>query len=717
MIQHYTYIIWTIILSIFASSGALYSQPLQPSDITCISLSDNGDITVTWTPAVDPNGYFTYYEILVSPNPAGPYAPAGTTNSIGTTNFNYSTGIAPPTNPYYFKIITHSNDGVTNYASAPSAPIGTIYLVATPSTNPLGYANLNWNSPYPTNTPSPPGMQYELWMERGGSWGLIQTMPFGVTNWAYEIVEMCDELLRFQVRLATPYGCSFLSNTPSGLYRDLISPDIPVITSISVDLNTEDAIINWLPSVAPDTKGYLIYKCQGNNPPTTTLIGTIMGHTNTQFTDVVTNTSNGAVQYAIAAFDSCYMLTPPMVPASPIGNCNRSIYLEATLYSSCTDYIRLLWQPYEGWENGVDSYTIYHGFSTLPPGPGNPISYTPIATVAGNVSTYTHHGIPQTDGYNCYYIQGNAAGNPYQATSNARNVFVSYPTTPSMIYLGAASVISNDSIKITVDITPTTFPHEYRLQRFGINSNTWIDIAAQTSTTAAQLEFIDKNLATDVFSYTYRIIVKNGCNSYVDTTNLGITMVLDGVANSDLFVNTLSWTSYGDWENGVSSYRIYREIDDNGIEELIGELTAGAYLFFEDDVSSLLFTQGKFCYRIEAIENPSSATSIVHASFSNTICLEQQPVVWIPNTFILGGVNDTFRPVISFADFETYRMIIFSRWGDIVYDTNDINSPWDGTFEGKAAPQGTYVYHITIKDGLGRGIERRGYINLLIRKN
>jgi gliding motility-associated-like protein len=69
--------------------------------------------------------------------------------------------------------------------------------------------------------------------------------------------------------------------------------------------------------------------------------------------------------------------------------------------------------------------------------------------------------------------------------------------------------------------------------------------------------------------------------------------------------------------------------------------------------------------------------------------------------------------VISFADFTNYRMIIYSRWGDVIYDTTDFLAPWDGFMNGEPVQQGVYVYFISIEDGKGRPIESRGTVTLL----
>ena len=40
-------------------------------------------------------------------------------------------------------------------------------------------------------------------------------------------------------------------------------------------------------------------------------------------------------------------------------------------------------------------------------------------------------------------------------------------------------------------------------------------------------------------------------------------------------------------------------------------------------------------------------------------------------------------------------MNIFNRFGELIFESNDIGTGWDGTYKGKASPMGVYVYKIT----------------------
>lgn len=69
---------------------------------------------------------------------------------------------------------------------------------------------------------------------------------------------------------------------------------------------------------------------------------------------------------------------------------------------------------------------------------------------------------------------------------------------------------------------------------------------------------------------------------------------------------------------------------------------------------------------------------------------------WLPTAFTPNrdGLNDEFKPVQRYDYVNTYRMTVYGRWGGLVFETNDINTGWDGMHKGVPAPGGTYVYRV-----------------------
>jgi gliding motility-associated-like protein len=70
--------------------------------------------------------------------------------------------------------------------------------------------------------------------------------------------------------------------------------------------------------------------------------------------------------------------------------------------------------------------------------------------------------------------------------------------------------------------------------------------------------------------------------------------------------------------------------------------------------------------------------------------------IFVPNIFSPNGdgINDVFQP-LDFGAAKTFNMKIFNRWGELIYETNDINQPWNGTYKNKLLDVGVYTYYIT----------------------
>ncbi|MEI6313157.1 MAG: gliding motility-associated C-terminal domain-containing protein [Bacteroidota bacterium] len=87
-----------------------------------------------------------------------------------------------------------------------------------------------------------------------------------------------------------------------------------------------------------------------------------------------------------------------------------------------------------------------------------------------------------------------------------------------------------------------------------------------------------------------------------------------------------------------------------------------------------------------------------------------------PDAFTPNGddKNETYAPVYSCSGLTSFNMKIFNRWGNLVYETNDINTGWNGKFHGKEQPIGTYVYYIKVtSSNTDKVTETNGVFNLL----
>ena len=102
-----------------------------------------------------------------------------------------------------------------------------------------------------------------------------------------------------------------------------------------------------------------------------------------------------------------------------------------------------------------------------------------------------------------------------------------------------------------------------------------------------------------------------------------------------------------------------------------------------------------------------------------TIDYQESEVYYIPNSFTPDGdkFNQVFLPIFTAGiDPYNYIMEIYNRWGEVIFETHNMEYGWDGSYglEGNDCPAGSYTYRIVIK--LPDIDERKiiaGHVNLI----
>ena len=81
-----------------------------------------------------------------------------------------------------------------------------------------------------------------------------------------------------------------------------------------------------------------------------------------------------------------------------------------------------------------------------------------------------------------------------------------------------------------------------------------------------------------------------------------------------------------------------------------------------------------------------------------TLCDGFNPVLPTVITPNLDGKNDVF--IIDYLEkiYPECRVVIFNRWGSVVFESTGYETPWDGTNKGEPLPMGTYFYKIELND-------------------
>lgn len=91
-------------------------------------------------------------------------------------------------------------------------------------------------------------------------------------------------------------------------------------------------------------------------------------------------------------------------------------------------------------------------------------------------------------------------------------------------------------------------------------------------------------------------------------------------------------------------------------------------------------------------------------------------IFYAPNAFTPNGDdnNQTWKPIINGIDIYAFELLIYNRWGELIWENHDPSQGWDGTYGGKLVPTGAYSWVARVKKPQNDGKETfSGTINIL----
>ena len=99
---------------------------------------------------------------------------------------------------------------------------------------------------------------------------------------------------------------------------------------------------------------------------------------------------------------------------------------------------------------------------------------------------------------------------------------------------------------------------------------------------------------------------------------------------------------------------------------------------------------------------------------AQTINVIANPEMYIPNTFTPNGDgnNDLFK--VRGPSFPVFYFAVYNRWGQLVFETEDVTQGWDGMFKGKQADPGVFGYYVKAKcSETSEEIFKKGNVTLI----
>jgi len=106
--------------------------------------------------------------------------------------------------------------------------------------------------------------------------------------------------------------------------------------------------------------------------------------------------------------------------------------------------------------------------------------------------------------------------------------------------------------------------------------------------------------------------------------------------------------------------------------------------------------------------------SCIHDTIPNPIG-SYSDTIYVPNSFTPNGdgINDLFEVFGNKNQWVYLNVNIFNRWGEKVFESNDINFGWDGRYKGELQNPSVFVYYITIVLNNGDNFFKKGSLTLI----
>lgn len=260
--------------------------------------------------------------------------------------------------------------------------------------------------------------------------------------------------------------------------------------------------------------------------------------------------------------------------------------------------------------------------------------------------------------------------------SNTDSVFIDVSVPLNLSVQNYSVTCSGDSTTLEVIASNGTPPYSYSWNTGGTDS---IETVTTISTT------------------TYSVTVVDGCQTLAENITVTVPVYdpLVSVMTGDTLICLGSSTSISTTTTGGAGQYTYSW--DNNSNGSISYLPNGTGNFSPETPGYISVTVSDFC-----------GTSTTDSLFINLeFCSITVPNVFSPNG---DGINDLFV-ITNIERLPNSRLIIFNRWGKIVYESDNYQNNWNGD----DLSEGTYYYIVKPSDP--EQPEVNGYLSILREKN
>lgn len=486
--------------------------------------------------------------------------------------------------------------------------------------------------------------------------------------------------------LQSDYTCPGQAVLSSDTLDNLPPDPSPILVVNIINGNVE---VEWEPSPSPEVIGYIIFRV--------TEVGTVpidTVYSGTTYIDDQVDPSEAPENYYVIALDECGN-------TSLLENPHLTVFVESEV-SVCEQTVSLTWNLYEGWNSGIERQEVWVQI--------NGGTFALFDTISPSDTTYIYENIDDATDY-CFQIRSFKSGSSVFSFSN-ETCFTSDIVQPMRnIVLKNVSVDTNNDITMSWQWDTNAEINNIQILSSSQNGNyTITDAFPPDAILSFENSYQDIMPAVTTGPVYYTVQTIDDCDSTA-RSNYAATVFLSGEADTR-YNNQLKWTPFESPIGVVLSYELFRVGVTGG--QSIAVLGADEFNY-SDRVDPKIEVDANRCYYVVAkvlVSLPDGGEALVY-SRSNTTCVEQLSSIMTPNAFVPDGKNKVFKPLLVFGDQVDYMMTIWDRWGQQIFETNNIDEGWTGNRGFDQFPGGAYTFLIKITQPSGRVVTDRGTVILI----
>lgn len=662
----------------------VYAQTSAPQ-VTRISVNEKGEVELEWTRNVDEND-FDHSEVWYKNEYQDEWEKINSSESTSPSSFYFKHNAAQANTRRTSYFVVNYDSDLNSFRSAEVSPIYSMACFRD------GNFEITWNR------------INENWKD-----DMFYVYRRGVSE-LWELIHSTDTLSYKDISNIGDYAYSYrvsympiddeptasISNVTDPITRTDHQPKSPIISSLLIHADGTLSL-NWEKTSTNNVTSYDIYLAK--NTGGWELVAYIDSPDILTWSDKTPNDyCTTTKRYSVAAKSVCGETSPDYPDFA-----KTNVRFSPISYNPCDSAVWLSWLAYT--DMPVDAYEIYASYDSLK-------SFIMIDEVGPEVFSYEYKA---TTTLTCYFqiraVHYSSESTKEMASSCIRSVDFIFSERPEPTHFRYASVKGTD-IEVCFEVDSLKPYLRYRLERSSSSDGVYTTIADTTDLATTTFCHTDLNMNVQNVSYHYQLKTIDTCDGVtpaikpIQSILLQAELAEDGTAQ-------LEWTAYDGFINGLDGYMLYRYVNGE-LNQTFWPLSVNYFTDIDPAVSDITMNI-EYLVKAVSIVNENE-TGDPDEAYSNRaqLRLKLSDVITFPNAFAPSGVNNVFKPTIDPSiNMSVYRLVIYNRWGEMIFETNRPREGWNGLIKGKMAPTGGYAYFLRIVTDTEDAYERRGSFILI----